>query len=302
MNKEALGTGLALITAIISGFAIPVNKIFLVGIDPAVFTAVRALMIGVIFFVLASCQVRFDYTKFKKVPWKYLLAIGIIGGGMAFLLYFTGLKFTTGGRAAFLHKTLPVYITILAFVFLKEKVTKRQSLALLVMLIGTFMLLSSRIDPAAFWKDPSFGDLLVLGATILWGVENVIARYAMIKEESNFVVAFSRMFFGSVFLFIAVAVLGKTDVLFSLSLEQTTNLLISTGILFGYVFSYYWSIKLINVSKASSILLLSPVISLLIGVLVLGEPAPLLQLLGSLVILIGAYFMIKVKSEFVTGV
>ena len=88
MNKEAAGTLLALCTAIISGFAIFANKIFIVGLDPTIFTAVRAIIIGIVFFILASIQTKFDYSKFKRVSWKYLLAIGIIGGGFAFLLFF----------------------------------------------------------------------------------------------------------------------------------------------------------------------------------------------------------------------
>ena len=223
MNKEMKGTILVICTAIISGFAIPINKIFVVGLDPTVFTAVRALMIGTIFFLIASFQSGFDYSKFRKVEWKYLVLIGIIGGGIAFLLYFTGLKLTTAGRAAFLHKTLPLWVTLLAFTFLREKVTRRQSFAMLVMLAGTFLLLSAKVNPADFWQNPSLGDILALSATILWGVENIISRYALIKGESNFVVSFARMFIGSLFLFSAVILLGKVDVLLNLSTQQVIN-------------------------------------------------------------------------------
>ncbi len=74
---------LALMTVVISGFAIFANKIFIVDMDPTIFTAVRAMIIGLAFFLIASWQSRFDYKQFKKVPWKWLLAIGIIGGGLA---------------------------------------------------------------------------------------------------------------------------------------------------------------------------------------------------------------------------
>ncbi len=302
MKRETKGTLLAVMTAIISGFAIPVNKIFVVGLDPTVFTAVRALIIGTIFFLLASWKSGLEYSRFRNVPWKYLLAIGIIGGGMAFLLYFTGLKFTTGGRAAFIHKTLPIYVTIFAYIFLKERVSRKQSLGLLVMLAGMFMLMSARVDPSLFWQDPSFGDLLALFGTILWGVENTIARKALLKGEGNLVVSFGRMFIGGAFLMSVVVLLGKVNVLLSLSIHQVANLFISAGILFGYVFTYYWSIKLINVSKASAILLFAPVISALLGIFWFGEPLPLLQAAGSGLILAGSVFVLKAKSEFSSGV
>jgi drug/metabolite transporter (DMT)-like permease len=302
MKKETLGTFLAIVTAFISGLAIPLNKIFVVDLDPTVFTAVRALFIGIIFLIIVSFQSKFDYKKFKKVPWKYLLVIGIVGGSFAFLIFFTGLKLTTAGRGAFLHKTLPLYITLFAFLFLREKVSQKQVFALLIMIIGTFIIYSATISPSEFWLNPSLGDFLVIGATILWAIESTIARKAMIKRESNFVVSFARMFFGAIILFAIVILQDKLSLLFALTLQQIVNLTVSIVILFGYVFCWYWSIKLINVSKASTLLLLAPVISLILGVFLFSEPTPFLQLLGSALILVGAYLVIKVRSEFMTGI
>ena len=68
------------------------------------------------------------------------------------------------------------------------------------------------------------------------------------------------------------------------------------------MFSWYWSIRLINVSKASTLLLISPVISLILGMLIFSEPVPALQILGSAIILIGAAFVVKIKSERGTGI
>jgi len=234
--------------------------------------------------------------------WGYLIAIGLIGGALAFLLFFSGLKITTGSRATFIHKTLPVFVTMLAVAFLKEKVTKKQFSGLIVMLLGLIILTYSQVTPNTLWSNPSLGDLLILFATVLWAIENVIAKRAMIVGESNFVVTFARMFIGAIFLFLGIPLLGKLDLLFSLTFEQITNILISTIILLGYVLFWYWSIKHINVSKATMILLLAPVITLIFGVIMLNEPLPTDQLTGSVLILIGAYFVTKVKSEFTTGV
>ncbi|MBL7170013.1 MAG: DMT family transporter [Candidatus Aenigmarchaeota archaeon] len=304
MNKETKGTLLALATALVSGIAIPVNKLFVVGIDPIVFTATRALMIGLIFLVIGLKRGEFTKNKLKFMNWKYLLAIGIIGGGLAFWLYFSGLRLTTSGRGAFLHKTLPLYTTILAFLFLKEKISKKQLLALGLMFFGIIMIYFDKIAPNLdFWPNPSFGDLLVIIATFLWAVENTIGKKLMRDDgESNILVSFARMFVGSLFLFGLILVLGKIDVLLSLSLIQIRNLIISTGILFCYVSFWYSAVKLINISKAATILLISPVISMILGILMFNEPTPGLQLLGSVLILAGGYLVSKVKSGFVEGV
>jgi drug/metabolite transporter (DMT)-like permease len=298
MKKELLGTVLAILTAIVSGFAIPVNKIFLSELDPLVFTAIRAIFIGAIFFFLAGYRNNFRFRNLNKVPWSWLLLIGIIGGGLGFLFYFTGLSLTTSGRAAFLHKTLPIYVTVFAYLFLKEKVTKKQNIALLVMLIGTFILLSAGINPSMFWQDPALGDMLVLIGTIFWGIENTISRKMMIKEESSLVVSFSRMFFGGAFLFGILLLMGRLDVVINLSQQQVSGIIISSAFLFAYVLFWYSAIRLINVSKAVLFLLLAPVISTWAGVIWFGENVPPFQILGSAMILAGAAFAGRIRSEF----
>lgn len=297
MRKETKGTVLALLAAVVSGIAIPANKLFIVNLDPTVFTAVRAVIIGVIFLLVSLYQSRFKTGKFKKVSWSYLLAIAVIGGALAFLLFFNGLKLTTAGRGAFLQKTLPLYTAILAFVFLREKITKKMAYALAAMFIGTVAVYYTQIAPATLWSNPSLGDLLIIAATVLWAVEAVIAKKAMIIGETNFVVSFARMFFGGLILFGFVLLFGKFGVLLTLSVQQWANIIISTILLLGYVLFWYWSLKHINVTKAAALLLIAPIISLIGGVLLFGEPVPLLQLAGSATILIGAYFVSGVRSE-----
>jgi len=297
MNKEKYGTFFAIVAAIISGFSIPLNKMFIVNLDPSVFTALRSLLIGIVFFLIASYKSKFNFKKFKKVSWKYLMAIAVVGGSFAFLLFFSGLNLTTSGRAAFLQKTMPLYITVLAFVFLKEKISKKYLYALLLMFIGTLAIYFSQINISTLWSNPSLGDILIIGATFLWAVENIIARKSMAKGENNFVVSFARMFFGGLILFAIVFLLGKSDLLLSLNSSQILNISISTLVLFGYVLFWYWSIKMINVSKASSLLLLSPAISLFLGTMIMGEPIPLMQLIGCVMIVLGSYLLSNVKSE-----
>lgn len=289
--SEIRGTLLVLLTAIISGVSIVVNKFFVVSIDPALFTAARALFIGLIFFFI-SLYFSKKTGKFKQTSWGYLILIGLIGGSFAFWLFFSGLKLTTAGRAAFLHKTLPIYAAILALIFLKEKITKKQLIAMIVMLAGLLLIELTKISPGL-----RLGDALVLSATVLWAVENVLAKKVMLNKESNWVVTFSRMFFGALILFAIIFLTGKTNLLLSLTSQQILYILISGTFLFLYVFTWYFGLKYINLSKASTILLVAPVISLVLGAVWLGEQVFALQLIGSALILIGAYFIARIKSE-----
>jgi drug/metabolite transporter (DMT)-like permease len=292
-KNEILGTLLILSTAIISGFSIIANKFFVVSIDPLLFTALRAFFIGIIFLVISLyIQKTTKQKKFKQTSWKNLLLIGIIGGGFAFWLFFAGLKMTLGIRAAFLHKTLPIYAAILAFIFLKEKITRQQLIAMGIMLFGLVLMQLTSLT-----AEIRTGDFLVLAATVLWAAENVISKKAMLNKESNWVVTFSRMFFGSLVLFSIIFLTGKTSLLLALTAQQLIYIAVSGFFLFMYVLTWYWGLKYINLSKASTILLLAPVVSLIFGVLWLKEPVSSLQLAGSALILFGAYLIVLVKSE-----
>jgi len=303
-NREIVGTSAAIITAIISGFAIPLNKIFIVDLDPAVFTAIRALIVGAIFLVLSYAFQRHNFERDKhpvKWPWHYLLIIGLIGGCFAFLLYFSGLQLTYAGRAAFIHKTLPIWVTMFGYFILREYAHRKQVFAMLLMLLGVFFIFVSPPTMNVFLMSMTVGDFMVLIATILWALEAIIAKHAMLKKYHHFTISFGRMFFGGIFLFGAIILLGRVPALLAIQPYQLVNILVSSAVLFGYVFFWYTSINFIKVSKAATLLLIAPVISLLAGVFLLGESAGLLQLIGSALILLGAYFVVHIKSRVVTG-
>jgi drug/metabolite transporter (DMT)-like permease len=289
MNKEDVGTLFAIITALVSGFAFVANKSFLVSLDPTLFTSLRTFFVGIGFFLISIFKNKLRFKNLNKVSWKVLLAIGFVAG-FGFLAFFNGLKLTTAGRAAFLHKLLPLFVTIFAFFFLKEKIKRKQVFAMIVMIIGAFLLSSSAIT-----FEIAIGDTLVIVATILFAIENIISKYAMIKKESNFVVSFCRMFFASIILFSIVMLMGSFDQLLLITYEQAVYIGISTSLLFLYVYFWYYSISMIKVSKASTLLLLSPPISLFLSYLFLAESLLPLQIIGSILILVGAFIVLRTK-------
>lgn len=301
-NKEMTGTVLAFLTACVSGVSIFSNKIFVVSMDPALFTAVRSLIIGLIFLLLSYANGAFTPVRRRKIPWGWLFLVGVIGGGMAFLMFFTGLKLTTAGRASIIHKSLPLWVAAFAIPFLKERVTRKQGLAMALMFGGTLIIFGASISPGELWSNPLLGDLLVIVATILWAVENVVARKLLREGETNFLVTFGRMFFGALFIFGVIGMTGQMGALLTLSAMQLTYLMISAGMLFMYVFFYYWSLRHINVTKAATILLAAPVITIILGWAYLGEPVTPIQAVGSAAILVGGYLITKIRSEFQTGI
>ena len=140
--------------------------------------------------------------------------------------------------------------------------------------------------------------LLIIGATILWALENVIAKKTMLEnKDTNYAVSFSRMFFGAIFLFGVAVLQNKIDLILALRMDQWFYIFVSSGLLFLYIYTYYYGLKFIKVSKAASLLLLAPVISLVIGATYFGEPVPPMQLLGSALILVGVYKVANIEGK-----
>lgn len=278
---EKKGVGLVLLTAAISGVSIFLNKFSVASIEPALFTTMKNLVVAV-FLVSLFVALREWRTlrRLTRRQWLSLALIGLVGGSLPFLLFFTGLNMTSAAQAALIHKTLFVWVGILAYVFLRERHGWRAVAGAALLLAGNALLL--KVTGFA----PTGGDLLILAATLLWAVEITLSRRFLVSEElPGRVVALGRMGFGSLFLLAYVAVTGPRAV----PTEPASLLwvLLTAALLFGYVLTFYEGLARVPAMTATAILLLGSVVTTTLNLLWNGTLAwP--PLVGSLLLLAGA--------------
>ena len=278
INKKN-GLLLVFITAIISGFSIFINSFAVKGFDSSVFTFSKNIVVALLLFsVLLFFGQLQELKKLSAKQWGQLALIGLIGGSIPFLLFFKGLQLTTGQTSAFIHKTIFIYVTVFAVIFLKEKLTYKHLIAASMLLAGNFILI---IPDFNF----SIGHLLILSATIFWAAENVLAKQAL-KELSGNVVAFGRMFFGSLFILIFLASTKKLPLITSMSQPQYLWIMITSVFLLLYVFTYYNGLKYIEVTTATYILSLGSVITTVLTYFN-GAPISIMGSVGMLLITLG---------------
>ena len=116
------GIILAFAASIISGIAIFYSKISVAKLDPLVLTTSRNLYAGFLFMILFLTKNKWkEFKNLKKNQIVKLILAGLIGGGLPFYLFFTGLAYTQAITANAIHKSLFIWVTILAVFFLKEK-------------------------------------------------------------------------------------------------------------------------------------------------------------------------------------
>ena len=130
MTRRA-GVVLALVAAVVSGVAVFINAYGVKAVgDATVYTTaknlVAALLLGAVFAV--SVGRRAPSARWAPRPpltraqLAGLVAMGI-GGSVPFVLFFEGLLHASSVHAAFLHKTLVLWVALLAVPLLKERLT-----------------------------------------------------------------------------------------------------------------------------------------------------------------------------------
>src|SRR3989344_4198039 len=137
MLIQTKGYFLVFMTAIISGFSIFINKYSVSVINPYIFTFLKnALVAAFLCAVVLTAINRQELKSLGKKQWGLLFLIGLIGGSIPFLLFFKGLLLTSAAGASFIHKTMFLWVIVLATIFLKEKITRVQLFAGLMLLGG----------------------------------------------------------------------------------------------------------------------------------------------------------------------
>ncbi len=232
-------TVLALTTATISGTSNFLNKIAVTVIkDPIFFTVFKNSLVALLLVgILIIIKKRHEIASLKKGQIFKLLAVGFFGGSIPFALYFTGLQQTSALSASLIHKTLFIWVLIFAIPILKERIFGWQWLGIAAIFSANLFL-----GGFAGFKY-NIGELMILGATILWGVENIIAKI-ILKDVASSIVAAARFSFGTLLLLpifffhnADFAIIGK------LTFEQWgwTTIVVLTQV--GFILTWYSALK-----------------------------------------------------------
>ncbi len=282
------GIQLSFVTAIISGFSVWTNSIFVSKADPLVFALARNALVALLLtVVLVLINQHKNLKRLSTRQWLQLIGIGAIGGGLPFALFFTGLKEIGAVHGNLIHKTLFLWVALLAVPILKEKLTKLQIIGYGIVLVGTIGIggVSAHVLAAK-------GSLLVLAATLLWAAENVLAKVTL-KDVSSPVVAWGRMIFGLPWLLVAVIVLGKAGVLFQSTTYAVAPMAVSSLFLVGYVTTWYAALSKAPATLVSSVLVIAPAITVMLGSAVFARGMTQEQIVRYGITAVGILFIIR---------
>jgi drug/metabolite transporter (DMT)-like permease len=275
------GVLLALLTATISGWSVFVNSYAVKAFsDATAYTTAKNVAAGLLLAAVVAAGSRRGARLTRPASarqWWGLAAVGVVGGSIPFVLFFEGLAQATSAQAAFLHKTLLLWVAILAVSVLGERLQWGHWLAIGLLLVGQAGLGGG--------LSRSFGtaELLILAATLLWSVEVVVAK-RLLRDLSSWTVALTRMALGSLVLIGWVVAKGDASLLVSLSAEQLGWLALTGLLLAAYVGTWFAALERAQAVDVTAVLVLAaPVTAVLDGVF---RGTPLSPQLGWLAMLL----------------
>jgi O-acetylserine/cysteine efflux transporter len=282
---------LALLAVTIWGGNIIAVKLGVADFPPLLMTALRLLIAAAVLLPFARVQRR-------NLPWILLLSFSF--STLHFSLMFLGLKTAEAGTGAILLQMGTPLATLLGVLLFKERLAPLQIAGLLISLSGVGLLSFSPSIP------PLLPFCLLLGSALAWAVSNLIVKYAPAMNMMELICWSS--FFGAPQVALA-SYCFEQDQLQALRhagwlawLSVSYCAVLSSAL--GY-WIWYGLLRRYPVSKVVPLSLLSPVLSVIFGVLVFhdaldpGKSGGVLLTVGGIVLM--SYFGRVLKPEIVVS-
>ncbi|MCQ2376730.1 MAG: DMT family transporter, partial [Methanocorpusculum sp.] len=286
-STVTLGVIVSILAAAGDALELPLTKLFF--LDSGVFMSLAFLFFGGVAGMLLTLlfgrksKAVFDPARHlqKKDTGKLLGVVGFTI--LANVLVLTGLQQEAAGAASILQNVTVVTTVILAFFYLKEKISKRLGIGVSLIVLGSVALSITNVGSLSF----STGSLFIIAGYLSYGFLYAVQKLLSDRNpaECNFIRCSS---VGVIALIVAFC-LG----------EQLPSLPNALGLMFvglivngiSNMFLQYGQ-RYLGAAKAGAVFGLSPLLGVFFAIPILGEmPSP--SLLAALILFIpGMYFVI----------
>jgi drug/metabolite transporter (DMT)-like permease len=267
-TSTRLGLGLAAVTAVVSGISVFLNATAVRSVgDPVLFTTLKNGVAAIILVALAAVAVPRAHgavTRLDRRSILGLLALGVIGGSVPFVLFFTGLASASAPAAAVIHKTLFAWVALLAVLFLRERLGGLQIAALGVLVVSQFLL---QPPDGVRWTS---GETMIAIATGLWAIEVIVAK-RLLRRVPAPIAAAARMTIGLALLVGWLVVTDRIAGLAALGPEQWGWVLGTGALLSIYVATWYLALRHAPASAVAAVLTLGAPITASLQLVATGQ-------------------------------
>jgi len=253
-------------------------------VPPLLFAAIRFFTAGLLLLA---------WTFARREPWPTAREWGSISllAALIFvcdygLLFWAELK-VASGVAAVIMATIPVFIAIAEIVLLRtQRMTLRLGGALLIGLAGVAVLMAHSFNLGTA-PISTVGALALIAAAISWSIASIMTRKLPLPA-SKVLSSGAQMLVGGAMLAVVAAALGEPRRFHPAAVSGQAwfalAYLIVMGSLLGFT-AYLWLIHRESPTKVGTYAYVNPVVAVLLGYFLGGEPLGLRTILGTVLVL-----------------
>lgn len=293
-NNKTIPYFLIVITTFFWGTNIIAGKLMDGNIPPFTLTFYRWLIVAIFLFPLTIKELIAKIDIIKKY-WLVLCGLGLLGIALNTSLIYLALNFTTALDSALISATNPIFIVLVAFIFLKETISLKKFLGLIISVLGVVLIISQGNAHHLLKLSFNFGDLIMLIAVIIWAFYSLLLKRVP-NTISPLLLLFITTFFAEIFL------LPATLIENSLGQAMKINVLTISGLFYLAVFpaiigytSWDIGIKKLGSATCGVLMNLSPLFSSIMAILFLKEPFHPFHIIGFSLILLGIFLNLEIN-------
>lgn len=203
------------------------------------------------------------------------------------IFFFKGLKIIGAGRAALIIANNPVFITLLASYFFKEKLNGFKLAGVAISVTGAIVVISRGNPLEILSGSLGWGELYIFCCVLSWVAFSLIGKSVMSDLSPVVAITYSSIT-GTAFLFIPACYEGIAIRMLTYSISDWIGIVYLGffGTALGFVW-YYEGIKKIGPSRASLFINFVPVSAVFLAFFMLKEPVTISLLAGTMLVSLG---------------
>lgn len=291
LKREYLPMIAGLAVATIFGFSFLFTKQALEGINPFHLLGFRFAVAFILLTILRFLGIIKVDVKGKRL--NLLLLLALFQPVIYFICETTGIKLTSASEAGMMVALIPVAVTILGALFLKEIPTKKQFVFIITSVFGVLFIIIMKSNPEV--EGQLTGIFILLGAVISAGIYNILSRKSSLQYRPVEITYIMMLIGAIVFNLIAtVQHIIEGNLHNYLQPLSNSSILIAIGYLgiLSSVLAFFllnFMLSEIEASRAAVFTNLTPVIAVIAGVVFRNESFYWFHAVGGFLILIGVW-------------
>ncbi len=282
-NKKNGGILLAILAAVLYALNAPFSKILLERMPSTLMAGFLYVGAGLaMIFILTIRRIkhkRVNENKLTKKDFPYVIMMILLDIAAPICLLI-GLSNTTAANASLLNNFEIVATSFIAFIFFKEKISKKMLIGIILVTLSCCILSFENITAFSF----SIGSLFVLLAASFWGLENNCTRQIANKDPLE-IVLLKAIFSGGGSLIIGFIIGERIN-----DFTYIILTMILGAIAYGLsIFFYVYSQRLIGAAKTSVFYSFAPFIATILSLIIFKEMPNASYFIALIIMLLGAY-------------